>query len=107
MISKIICCIFIVLLGFACNKKALPTITQRTTEPPAPVKKTIDIKPDVETGKVIFTSRCGRCHDLPKPEQFTPQRWDGILSYMIPRARLTDEQGVHVTAYLKTNAAKQ
>lgn len=99
--------IAVVIVTIACNKKALPVITQRTTKPPAPVKKAIEVKPDIETGKVIFTSRCGRCHDLPKPEQFTPQRWDGILSYMIPRARLTDEQGVHVTAYLKTNAAKQ
>jgi len=89
--------IAVVIVTIACNKKALPVITQRTTKPPAPVKKAIEVKPDIETGKVIFTSRCGRCHDLP----------NGILSYMIPRARLTDEQGVHVTAYLKTNAAKQ
>ncbi|MEI2740488.1 MAG: hypothetical protein V9F01_17075 [Chitinophagaceae bacterium] len=92
---------------FACSKKNLPTITQRTAEPPAPVKKAVDVKPDIETGKIIFANRCGRCHDLPKPEQFNSQRWDGILSYMIPRARLTDEQGVHVTAYLKANALKQ
>ncbi len=90
----------------ACNKKAIPVITSRTTSPSDPVKQIADIKPDMEIGKKIFTNRCGRCHDLPKPDQYTPQRWDGILSYMIPRARLDDEQGIHVTAYLKANAAK-
>jgi len=57
-------------------------------------------------GKTIFINRCGRCHDLPKPDQYTAQRWEAILSYMIPRAKLTDEQGVHVTAYLTANAIK-
>jgi len=83
-----------------------PVITSRTVEPPPPAKPVSDVKADTELGKTIFTNRCGRCHDLPKPEQYTAQRWDGILSYMIPRARLNDEQGVHVTAYLKANAAK-
>ena len=60
----------------------------------------------IAMGKIVFTNRCGNCHDLPKPEQYTTQRWEGILSYMIPRARLNEEQGVHVTAYLKANAVK-
>jgi hypothetical protein len=55
---------------------------------------------------MIFTNRCGRCHDLPKPEQYTSERWKGILSYMNPRAGLNEEQGVHITAYLQANAAK-
>lgn len=96
----------ILLLLAACSKKAIPVITARTSEPPPPQKKMVDVKPDMAMGKVIFTNRCGRCHDLPMPDQYTAQRWEGILSYMIPRARLTDEQTVHVTAYLKTNAAK-
>lgn len=90
----------------ACNKKAMPVITSRTTESPAPVKPIADIKPDIETGKTIFTNRCGNCHSLPKPDDFTAKRWEGILSYMIPKARLGNEQGIHVTAYLKANAQK-
>ncbi|MDZ4810156.1 MAG: hypothetical protein SGI96_18115 [Bacteroidota bacterium] len=105
--SKIVHFIIVIAaITVACNRKALPTITERTKEPPPPAKKTVDVKPDIATGKIIFTNRCGNCHDLPKPEQYTAQRWEGILSYMIPRARLNDEQGVHVTAYLKANAAK-
>jgi hypothetical protein len=60
----------------------------------------------METGRIIFTNRCGKCHDLPKADQYTAQRWDGILSSMIPKARLNEEQGLHVTAYLKAQAKK-
>ena len=84
----------------------MPVITSRTTEPPPPAKPIIDIKPDIETGKTIFINRCGNCHGLPKPDDFTAKRWEGILSYMIPKARLNNEQGIHVTAYLKASAAK-
>ena len=90
----------------ACNKKGMPVITSRTTEPPPPAKPITDVKPDIETGKTIFINRCGNCHGLPKADDFTAKRWDGILSYMIPRARLSNEQGIHVTAYLKANAQK-
>ena len=89
----------------ACQKKALPTITTRTTEPAKPVI-VVDVKPDIAVGKIIFTNRCGRCHALPEPVQFTAQRWDGILSIMMPRARLDREQEVHVNAFIKANCIR-
>jgi cytochrome c5 len=89
----------------ACQKKTLPTITSRTTEPSKPVT-VVNVKPDIAIGKTIFTNRCGRCHALPEPLQFTAQRWDGILARMMPRARLDKEQEVHVTAFIKENCIK-
>jgi hypothetical protein len=90
----------------ACQKKTLPTITTRTTEPARPVTVVADVKPDIATGKIIFTNRCDRCHTLPDPFQYTAQRWDGILSIMIPRARLDKQQEIHVTAFIKANCLK-
>lgn len=98
--------LLIIFLSVACTQKATPVITSRTTEPIKKEKKVLNIVPDLNEGKAIFTNRCGNCHDLPLPAQFTEKRWEGILSYMIPRARLNDEQGIHVTAYLKANAKK-
>ena len=86
----------------------MPVITERKTQPVklfTSIPSASTITPDTLIGKIVFTNRCGRCHGLPELNQFTSKRWDGILSYMIPRARLTDEQGIHVTAYLKANAA--
>ena len=90
----------------ACQKKTLPTITTRTTDPSKPVTITVDVIPDTATGKMIFANRCSRCHALPEPVQFTTQRWDGILARMIPRARLDKEQELHVTAFIKANCIK-
>jgi hypothetical protein len=96
--------IILVVAISACHKKALPTITSRERESLPPATALTDIKPDLERGKIIFTNRCGRCHALPEPAQFTITRWEGILKLMIPRARLNNEQGVHVSAYVKANA---
>jgi uncharacterized membrane protein len=103
--------IFFVLAGLvfivqACQKKALPIITTRPTEPAKPVTIVADVKPDVAIGKTIFTNRCGRCHALPEPVQYNAQRWDGILAIMNPRARLDKEQEIHITAFIKANCLK-
>ena len=90
----------------ACHKKAIPTITTRKTDPPPPISGTVDIKPDIGAGKTIFTARCSRCHDLPAPAKYTVQRWEVILKLMLPKARLSEEQEIHVTAYIKKNSAK-
>ena len=87
----------------ACSKKTLPVIATRTIDPPPPVSPVINVKPDMETGKAIFTSRCNRCHDLPELAKYKAERWDGILKIMMPRARLNREQEVHIAAYIKAN----
>ena len=97
--------IVIAIITIACNKKAVPVITERRTQPITPDPTLLTVIPDTSIGKIVFINRCGRCHGLPEPNQFTTKRWDGILCYMIPRARVTDEQGIHVMAYLKAYAA--
>ena len=94
----------------ACNKKAVPVITERKVDPP---KIAVSVYPpnpaiaaDTAMGKEVFVTRCGRCHELPKPAQFTFNSWDGILTSMVPRAKLNAEQSAHITAYIKANAAK-
>ncbi len=90
----------------ACHKKAVPVITERNIEPFYPSKPTTAVSADLALGKTIYISRCARCHDLPKTEQYTIKRWEGILTSMIPKARLNEEQSVHLTAYVKANASK-
>ena len=83
----------------------MPVIAARTFEPSPPVTETVYAIPDIAADKNIFTVRCSRCHGLPDPGLYTPQRWDGILAIMILRARLSKEQAIHVRAYLKAKAA--
>jgi len=84
----------------ACSKKTLPTIERRTEEPPAP-----KVEINLAAGERIFTARCSRCHDLPKPSKYTAQRWEPILTTMIPRAGLSGAEAANVKAYINANSA--
>ncbi len=96
--------------SLACQKKSTPVITERKTEPPSRVENLYaapgTVIPDTVEGKKIFTNRCGRCHGLPDPVQFTASRWENILASMLPRIRVSQEQAVHVRAYVLANVAK-
>lgn len=96
----------LVLIVIACNKKAMPAMSDRTVDPPKPESPVTNVKPDLAQGKIIFTNKCGKCHDLPDPAKYKAERWDGILRTMIPRAGLNRVQEVHLAAYVKENAAK-
>jgi cytochrome c5 len=89
----------------ACHKNTIPVITTRTNEPVAPKPVIADVKPDIAMGKTLYETRCNRCHDAPDTKKYNAQKWDGYLSIMMPRARLSPEQKVHVTAYVKANCA--
>ena len=97
-LSVILSIIFLV----ACSKKSLPTIERRTEEPKAPV-----VEIDLAYGERVFNNSCKRCHDLPKPSKYTMERWEPILSTMIPRARLSAVEAANVRAYVKANSAAQ
>ena len=87
------------MLCFGCSKKSLPTIERRIEEPSGPV-----IEIDLSAGERLYATRCARCHDLPKPSKYTMERWEPILSTMIPRARLSGVEAANVRAYVKANS---
>jgi cytochrome c2 len=93
----------ILLLVFtaACSKKSLPAIERRTEEPPAPVAEI-----NLMAGEKLFTTRCARCHDLPKPSKYNFERWEPVLGSMIPRTGLSGSDAANLRAYIKENAAK-
>lgn len=95
--------VLIVLLS--CQKKAIPVITARKVEPSAPKMEELSA-PDLQKGKQLFANRCGRCHGLPDPVQYTEKRWETIMVLMAPKAKLSKQEQVHVTAWVKENAAK-
>jgi mono/diheme cytochrome c family protein len=98
------------LLLNACHNKSVPVITSRTEFPPAP-KSSVPPLPEnspeaIAAGKILFETRCNRCHDLKVVDAYTPERWTTILQTMIPRARLNEEQGKQVRSYVMANAKK-
>lgn len=51
-------------------------------------------------GKTIFENSCARCHALPEPTAHSAQDWVGIMNWMAPKAKLTDEQHALVYDYI-------
>jgi hypothetical protein len=90
----------------ACTKKALPTIPERERMESSKDTSFSMVQPDAARGMAIFMNRCARCHDLPDPSQYSFERWEVILKTMAPKARLNEEQRVHVTTYIEQNAKK-
>lgn len=54
----------------------------------------------LEAGKVLFAGNCAKCHAMKGPETRTAAQWDKILQRMIPKARLNEEDGKLVKAYV-------
>lgn len=90
----------------ACQKKTIPVITSRTTEPPAPTT-TETRAADVTMGQVVYNNRCARCHGLPETGKYSVKRWEIIMASMAPKARLDKQQTIDVTAYVNANAKKE
>lgn len=80
----------------------MPTIERRTEEPTAP-----KIEINIAAGERLFTTRCIKCHELHKPSKYNAQRWETILTNMIPRAGLSGADAANVRAYVKANSAVQ
>lgn len=98
--------LFIVIIILSCQKKTIPAISSRTTEPSLPKADTGMVVPDKERGRVVFNNRCGRCHGLPETDQYTIKRWETIMASMASRARLSKDDRIHVTAWVNANAKK-
>ena len=90
----------------SCNHQTIPRISNRSADPPAPVRNKKQVKADALAGKTIFMNRCGKCHVLPDPGQFTKQRWDGILPVMILKAKLDDAEATALKIYISTVAGQ-
>jgi mono/diheme cytochrome c family protein len=54
----------------------------------------------MEQGRSVYLSHCGQCHQLPDPKSHAPGKWPQEVAEMKQRAKLSDEQGEQIVAYL-------
>src|SRR6218665_204738 len=92
----------------ACHNKTVPTVADRTKQPEVPAKPAEPIvsATELEAGKIVYTTKCAKCHAAKPLENWTNEAWQPILKAMIPKARLDSVQSAQVTAYVKANAKK-
>jgi len=60
----------------------------------------------VEAGKSVYATKCTKCHAAKVVENYTADRWTGILKSMIPKAKLDDTESAQVTAFVMAGAKK-
>jgi len=93
---------FFVVVIAACSHKAAPVATPAaTTVPAAPVGV---MKLSDEDGQKIVTAKCGRCHPLREPSEFTANQWTSIMRSMAVKAKLTEDEKAAALGYLTKNA---
>ena len=67
----------------------------------APTKEA-PLENNLVQGKQIFENSCSKCHDLPKPAQYSSTEWVKIMNAMAPKAKLSKEQHQLVFNYVST-----
>ena len=60
----------------------------------------------LKKGEDLFNLKCGRCHGLPSPSEFTIADWKPIMARMAPKAKLNAVETNWVLAYVNANAKK-
>lgn len=54
----------------------------------------------LNTAKLLYENNCAECHKLKEPESRNPEKWNNVLKRMLPKTKLTYEEGRLVRAYL-------
>lgn len=98
---------------YSCSHKTTSagtsTATAATTPPAAEVKPPAGTPPKaaekmesaaVADGKAIYTAKCGRCHGLKNPGDWTVSEWVPIVDRMAPKSNLTAAEKTSVTTYV-------
>ncbi|MFM2290475.1 MAG: hypothetical protein RIS29_288 [Bacteroidota bacterium] len=60
----------------------------------------VKLTAEITQGKEIYDNKCGKCHKLFAPAEFSRKRWPGIVDNMQRKAKITDEQKALVVAYV-------
>jgi cytochrome c5 len=53
-------------------------------------------------GHATFDAKCGNCHELKKPADYTATQWVPIVHRMAPHAKLDSTERANVLAYVNT-----
>lgn len=102
------------------EKKAEEVKTVVITSPPAetiaPVKRPTIEKAEVmddkkkmllmAAGKEAFSVKCSKCHELYEPSKFSAAKWEKVIDWMGPRAKLEATDKEAIIAYVQHNAKK-
>lgn len=93
-------------IGFtACNhSKNIAAKPGPATNTATLVTSTPELPTESKTSIVEFITKCGRCHSLKAPANYTSNQWRPIMNEMAGKAKLTTDEKANVLAYVINNA---
>lgn len=96
-------CLIATLLMASCFPKASQVIRSLPIESKEQILSQYN-QEQLAQGHSIFITSCDNCHKLKKTETRTAEQWNKIIKRMIPRAKLSDDEGKLVRAYVIANS---
>lgn len=93
---------FLIFAGFfvSCSTSKNATVTETKEEVETVAS---ELTPELAAGKAVFENKCGRCHDLPLPSNYSKEKWKPIMDSMAKKSKLSDEQKDLVYQYVTMN----
>lgn len=106
--KKVFVLSLLVITIFSCAKKVTPATSaeKKVTEEQTVVAAPEAVATNVASGKITYEAKCGRCHGLKEPGEYTAEKWVGLVNWMAPKAHLSDSEKADVLAYVQAGAKK-
>ncbi len=54
-----------------------------------------------KSGAQLWAENCQRCHNIPSPSTFSPEKWETIGMHMQSRGLITNKERDKIVAFLK------
>jgi cytochrome c5 len=100
--KKLITIVMISVVVFACSHKTTSTVTK--TEITTKTESAMVSNAQYLEGKLVFETKCGKCHKLKDPARGNMTQWTKWIDKMAVKAKLTPEQKMQVTNFISVNA---
>jgi len=93
---------------YSCKTQTTTPVETKTTSsgPIMATTATLSKEEMLKKGEDLFNLKCGRCHGLPSPADYTVADWKPIIAAMAPKAKLNADETNWVLAYVNENAKK-
>lgn len=107
--KKIFVIVSLTVIVIGCSKKIAPVTTATPEKQSEATPVIVDAATKVvslESGKLVYEAKCGKCHDLPAVDNYSAGRWVGLVDWMAPKAKLAEQEKADVLAYVQANAKK-
>lgn len=97
-------CFALMLILSECAEKKIASHNNETPAQEVAEMKSKYTAEQIAQGKIIYNNKCGECHDLHTPGEYTVHEWDDILPEMSHKAKLSSNDAGIVRSWVITNA---